>query len=193
MDCRSLVIAAAVVAVIFVFMMIMTGRQDKKRRRLIPEPDGRRWILVLDLDETLIHSYGPDFERYATRPHLHPFLKSARNLFDEIVVFTAGTRDYAEPILDALDPSGEFFGRRLYRDSCVIEGDGRIVKDLKRALNVDDLLKVVFVDNLAANFELQPRCGLLVESFYGDRGDDALIDDVLPELVRRRLLWGSAL
>lgn len=35
----------------------------------------------------------------------------------ELVVFTAATKDYAEPVIDALDPK-KLIEHRLYRDSC---------------------------------------------------------------------------
>jgi Dullard-like phosphatase family protein len=37
----------------------------------------------------------------------------------EIVVFTAGVQDYADPILDIIDPEKNLFKTRLYRTSCV--------------------------------------------------------------------------
>jgi hypothetical protein len=54
----------------------------------------------------------------ARRPGLAAFLRAAAALF-EVGVFTAGSRAYAEPVLDALDPEGELFAWRLYRDACV--------------------------------------------------------------------------
>jgi hypothetical protein len=37
----------------------------------------------------------------------------------EIVVFTAGVRDYADHILDEIDPSNTIFKKRLYRNDCI--------------------------------------------------------------------------
>jgi len=46
----------------------------------------------------------------------------------EIVVFTAGLKDYADKILNELD-TNHYISRRLYRDSCKLI-DGTYVKDL---------------------------------------------------------------
>jgi len=37
--------------------------------------------------------------------------------FWTIIVFTAGLKDYADQILNDLDPDG-YINKRLYRDSC---------------------------------------------------------------------------
>lgn len=37
----------------------------------------------------------------------------------EIVVFTAGTKDYADQILDFIDPEKSYFKKRLYRNDCI--------------------------------------------------------------------------
>jgi TFIIF-interacting CTD phosphatase-like protein len=37
----------------------------------------------------------------------------------EIIVFTAGQKDYADPILDYIDPHKKIFKKRLYRTDCI--------------------------------------------------------------------------
>ena len=93
----------------------------------------RRLNLTLDLDHTLIHSTNDQQyhhlvghsalaeaplhsfmlsgRRYFTkeRPGLKAFLSAAKEHF-ELHVDTAGTRPYAEQIVAAIDPQGEFFG-----------------------------------------------------------------------------------
>ncbi len=58
-------------------------------------------ILVLDLDETLLHTIydevlhdGTKHRKTIARPHLHEFLKRMSEIF-ELKVFTFGCRDYA--------------------------------------------------------------------------------------------------
>lgn len=80
----------------------------------------RQKTLVLDLDETLVHSSleaaeAPDFTFPVTfngaehtvhvrqRPGLLPFLERATQLF-EVVVFTASQKVYAEQLLNIVDP-----------------------------------------------------------------------------------------
>ena len=77
---------------------------------------------------------------------------------------TAGTRDYAEPLLDVLDPQRLLKGR-FYRDSCVFH-QGHYLKDLS-LVDVDPK-RVVLVDNNPASFVLCASNGILVPSFYDD-------------------------
>ncbi|MCL7024166.1 hypothetical protein MKW94_019146 [Papaver nudicaule] len=63
------------------------------------------------------------------RPGVDEFLESISKKF-EIVVFTAGLKEYASLVLDKIDPNG-VITHRLYLDSCK-EMDGRFVKDLSQ-------------------------------------------------------------
>jgi CTD nuclear envelope phosphatase 1 len=137
-----------------------------------------RWVLALDLDETLGH-YVQGTGTFVTRPHLRAFLLAVARRFDEVVVFTAGTREYAQPIVDAFDPVVAPDGRRLlrrrfYRDACTLLPDGRLVKDL-RVLGERDLGRVLLLDNTPSAYALQPQCGVPIASFYGDDPDDAAL------------------
>lgn len=63
-------------------------------------------------------------------------------------MFTAGLKDYADWILNDLDPHN-YISKRYYRDSCTFRR-GSYLKDLKRLKR--DLSKTVIVDNLPENF-----------------------------------------
>jgi len=102
--------------------------------------------LVLDLDETLVHSTLDDATGAETadfdfpvlfngaehmvhvrvRPHMQQFLERAAELF-EVVVFTASQKVYAERLLNILDPERKLIRHRIYRDSCVFV-DGNYLK-----------------------------------------------------------------
>jgi RNA polymerase II subunit A small phosphatase-like protein len=73
-------------------------------------------------------------------------------------VMTAGTRDYAEPLLDVLDKNRVLKGR-FYRDSCVFH-EGHYFKDLR--LVDSDPKRVLLVDNNPASFVLCPANGVPV-------------------------------
>jgi carboxy-terminal domain RNA polymerase II polypeptide A small phosphatase len=72
-----------------------------------------RTLLVLDLDETLIHATetpldrGPDFEIYGyavyRRPHLDAFLVGCAGLF-ELAVWSSASDAYVEAVVDAIFP-----------------------------------------------------------------------------------------
>lgn len=174
------------------------------------EKPNKEITLVLDLDETLVHSTleqcdDADFSfsvyfnmkehtvYVKQRPHLQIFLKRVAELF-EIVVFTASQSIYAKQLLDILDPEGNIISRRAYRESCIFS-DGCYVKDLT-VLGVD-LAKVAIVDNSPQVFRLQVNNGIPIKSWFDDPSDCALItllpfleslvdaDDVRPAIARK--------
>lgn len=68
-------------------------------------------ILKIPLDE-----YNTDFADAGInlRPHLYECLRQANEHY-QVVAFTASDQQYADAILDFLDPQKEFFAKRLYR------------------------------------------------------------------------------
>ena len=99
----------------------------------------------MDLDETLVH-FDPRRNHYRARPHAATFLIEMAKYY-EIVIFTAGLKDYADWILDDFDKK-KSIRYRLYRNNCRLR-KGFHVKDLSRIGR--DLSKTIIVDNLAEN------------------------------------------
>lgn len=83
------------------------------------------------MDETLIHStsvrtdpkdeeilvrVGNSLEKYYVklRPFLKEFLERLSKMF-ELVIFTASIKEYADKVIDYIDPDG-YIKRRFYRD-----------------------------------------------------------------------------
>ena len=77
------------------------------------------------------------------RPEVKAFIEKMSKLY-EVVVFTAGEEHYASKVLDQLDPNGDIFSGRLYRDSCTI-CNGIYIKDLTKLGR--PLSDVIIVDN----------------------------------------------
>lgn len=144
--------------------------------------------LVLDLDETLVHSTldhcdDADFTFPVSfnmkehivyvkkRPHLHAFLGKVAEMF-KIVVFTASQSIYAEQLLDILDPDRNVISHRAYRESCIF-ADGSYTKDLT-VLGID-LAKIAIIDNSPQVFRLQVNNGIPIKSWFGDPSDSALM------------------
>ena len=136
----------------------------------------KKFSLVLDLDETLISfKLESNEENKGTirfRPYLDSFLQKVREKY-EIIVFTSGTQDYADPLEDAIEQDEKYFDARLYRQHTIACGKD-IVKDISRIGRPLD--KIIIVENMPQNYRLQKENGILIKSFYGeDIYDTALL------------------
>jgi CTD small phosphatase-like protein 2 len=153
-------------------------------------------VLVLDMDETLIHA------RFLTKPEqeanddgdfivtinsdsdevkvsvkMRPFLDNCLEhlaKFYEIAVFTAGEQTYADAVLDYLDEKREIIKHRLYRQHCVKSGHGLYVKDL-RVIQDRDLKDIILVDNSIVSFAFQMDNGVPISAFMRQANDEELL------------------
>lgn len=150
--------------------------------------------LVLDLDETLVHStFKPiedaDFEvpveiegiiykvYVRKRPFVDEFLTEVAKHY-EVVIFTASLGKYANPLLDMLDV-GNVISHRLFRESCVYHKSS-YVKDLsKLGRRMED---IIFIDNSYLSYAFQPYNAVPITSWFSDRSDLEL-KDILPVLT----------
>ena len=146
----------------------------------------KKFSLVLDLDETLISfKLEPNDENKGTirfRPYLDSFLQKVKEKY-EIIVFTSGTQDYADPLEDAIEQEEKYFDARLYRQHTIACGKD-IVKDISRIGRPLD--KILIVENMPQNYRLQKENGILIKSFYGeDIYDTALLSlgDILMKIA----------
>jgi len=144
--------------------------------------------LVLDLDETLIHSSFKPVDVYdymitieiedvkyevyvAKRPGVDEFLAKMSACY-EIVVFTASLPKYANPVIDLLDPNGTV-DWRLFRASCTFV-DGTYVKDMNKMGR--DIKKTIIIDNSPHSFAFQPENAIPCDSWFDDQTDTELFD-----------------
>ena len=137
----------------------------------------KEFSLVLDLDETLIsfkideNDEGKGILRF--RPGLDHFLDLVSKYY-ELIIFTAATKEYADPILDAIESNKLYFDYRLYRQHTIVYNND-FIKDLSKLGR--DLSKVIIVDNMPQNFRLQKENGIFIKAFWGeDNYDTALYD-----------------
>ncbi|BFZ64035.1 hypothetical protein YB2330_005173 [Saitoella coloradoensis] len=154
---------------------------------LRPEHKGKK-CLVLDLDETLVHSsfkliHQADFivpvdiegqlhDVYVIkRPGVDAFMKKMGEMY-EIVVFTASLSKYADPVLDMLDIHGVVH-HRLFRESC-FNHQGNYVKDLSQLGR--DLRDVIILDNSPASYIFHPSHAVPISSWFNDMHDTELVD-----------------
>ncbi|KND88416.1 Nuclear envelope morphology protein 1 [Tolypocladium ophioglossoides CBS 100239] len=153
----------------------------------IEAPLKQQKTLILDLDETLIHSMskggrmstGHMVEVRLNTASLgmgnqsgaaqHPILYwvNKRPYCDEflrrvckwfnLVVFTASVQEYADPVIDWLESERKFFSARYYRQHCTYR-QGAYIKDLSSV--EPDLSKVMILDNSPLSYlfhEGKPR------------------------------------
>ena len=160
-------------------------------------------LLLLDLDETLIHSEFRNPLNYKTldkikenskcynrsfsyiednfkyyfdiyfRPFLFDFLHEIKYYFD-LVIFTASSKRYADTVINYIDPNNELFKFRLYREACIPIQKYVFIKDLRIIKNYDPM-NVILMDNSLYSFINQPSNGLLIYSFYTNYKDNQLI------------------
>ncbi|KAI8588438.1 hypothetical protein BDZ88DRAFT_421518 [Geranomyces variabilis] len=163
----------------------------KNKPGLLPplEPaDFGKKCLVLDLDETLVHSSFKEVPNadyvipveiegvfhsvyVLKRPGVDTFLQRLAHQF-EIVVFTASLPKYADPVLDHLDTC-RTVKHRLFRDAC-LQHRGNYVKDLSvlgRNLN-----EVIILDNSPASYAFHPQNAIPVSTWMWDPNDTELLD-----------------
>ncbi|KAJ3903788.1 NIF-domain-containing protein [Lentinula edodes] len=160
---------------------------------IAPEHAGRK-CLVLDLDETLVHSSfkpipQPDFIvpveieshwhhfHVLKRPGVDSFLKEMGQIY-EIVVFTASLSKYADPVLDQLDIS-KVVAHRLFRESC-FSHKGNYVKDLSQLGR--PIADTIILDNSPASYIFHPTNAVPVSSWFNDP-HDAELPDLVPFLA----------
>jgi CTD small phosphatase-like protein 2 len=159
-------------------------------------------MLVLDLDETLIHTCSlkdhpdivlqaqPDEESVAIpiplklRPFLGEFLQRMAEVY-EIIVYTASADYYAQAIIRFLDPGQEIISGLLTRQNCMETKNGFVIKDLRIIRNFG-LDSIVMVDNLAHSFGLQIDNGVPILEFTCNHNDRELkyLADYLVELSK---------
>jgi CTD small phosphatase-like protein 2 len=103
------------------------------------------------------------------RPGAIKFL-SEMSKYYELVIFTAGLKDYADLIINDFDKQS-YIQHRLYRDHTKFR-NGVYVKDLSKLGR--DLNKTIIIDNISENFSAQPDNGIPIRSFYHDANDREL-------------------
>lgn len=108
--------------------------------------------------------------------HYRPFFKELLLKFKdkcELVVWTAGQPEYANKIINAIDPEQTLFDMRIFRDKCYVTPQGVHIKDLR--ILGRDLDKCLIIDNAAYSFGFQMDNGVLVLPFNGEKTDTELL------------------
>ena len=179
---------------IFNRSLSQTERKNKsKKKYLLPEKNSNKKTLVLDLDETLVHSIGSvqsnpedkpqsDFTiqvpqinsshdvHVMVRPHVEEFLERMSKRY-ELVIFTASISKYANPLLNIVDKMG-YVPFRLFREHCTLINTA-FVKDL--SLLGRDFKDIIILDNNPTAYSLNHYNGFPIKSWFDDKNDDELL------------------
>ncbi|KAK5869725.1 hypothetical protein PBY51_024423 [Eleginops maclovinus] len=143
--------------------------------------------LVVDLEETLMFSslnvieeaeytFNTAFQdnQYKVymilRPHVKEFLQAMSKTY-EMFVYTCAKKEYAEKILDILDPQRKLFRHRLYQDDCACVL-GHYIKDL--GVLGRDLAKTVVLDNAPHTYPYHLMNTIPIKSWSGESEDREL-------------------
>eukprot|EP01147_Barroeca_monosierra_P005526 gene5526-7207_t len=140
---------------------------------MLPYPyRGSEYTLVLDLEDTLLHSEWTARHGWRTikRPSLDEFLITCYQLGFEIVIFSEKEVMDSAMLLAKMDPNGVIM-YRLFKGHMRYH-NGELVKDLD-LLN-RDLSKVIIVDDNRKSFSKHPNNGLRIKPFHGDPSDQSL-------------------
>ena len=106
------------------------------------------------------------------RPKVKEFLEEISKYF-LIGIFTASIPEYADAVINYLDPEEKYIKFKLYRNDCINVQDLVRVKDLK-IFGEENLDRIVLLDNNIYSFSNQLSNGILINSFFDDENDDEL-------------------
>jgi hypothetical protein len=136
----------------------------------IKKATDKKFSLVIDLDETLIHNLSLPFGPYfLVRPGVFELFETINKIY-EIVIFTASSKRYANSIIKKIDYKNnvDYILHKKY----IIYEEGNPVKRLDMIGR--DINKIIFVDNLEINAKYNKKNLYLISSWYNNVYDDEI-------------------
>lgn len=153
----STMISQMMSSIIFVFTFWKRQKNKPRMDQVFHKEReaSQRLTLVVDLDNTLIYSSTKKIAKMKNytlidgrfyvykRPHLESFL-STLSQYCELVIYTAGTKEYADKVIDHIDKNS-VISRRFYRNNCRqvenmwFKDFSRLEPDNKNVIIIDDL------------------------------------------------------
>ena len=144
----------------------------------------KKYSLVLDLEETLLHfnlNINNNNEGIVDiRPGATKFLDDISEFY-ELIVFNEGEQQYSDLLIDSLEENKIYFEHRLYREHIIIDNND-VVKDLNRIGRTLD--KILIIDNMPQNFKFHKNNGIMIKSFWGDNPNDNILNDLAIILMK---------
>ena len=181
-----------------IMQMLKNYEINKVDAPFLVTPSKKKFTLVLDLDETLIHlrqkkdvinikndvnikinnksdyfydNYDKNNNKYLLqfRVGLFSFLTILKPFY-ELISFTSASKEYADVIINEIEKKRKFFDHKFYREHCVIYKD-TFVKDISRIGR--DIKKIIIIDNNERNFVLNKENGIKIAPYYGDEDNSS--------------------
>jgi len=178
-------------------LISLVGKNHEQHKPLLVQAKIKKKNLVLDLDETLVHSTininSPYWDECLTlfingrkdctfyvkkRPHLDFFFAQVCQWYD-VFVFTASVREYADPLIDKIDPK-RVIKKRFFRDSCICTSGSNYIKDL--SFIGMDLSQTVIIDNSPIAYDRNKENAIPIENFWGTNIHDEELLNMIPFL-----------
>jgi len=174
---------------------ILDANELKNKKYYLPEiKKDKEYSLILDLEDTLIHSKRDfNFRKKLNlcninkkiiilRPYLLEFLQEMKQIF-ELILFSSNTPEYVNPILNKIQKDKKYFDFVLYRHHITLDDEGNNVKNLE--LLGRDLKKVIIIDDISRYFKLQKENGINIKPFYGNVNNDGNTLKILGEILQK--------
>lgn len=153
-------------------------------KRKLPKVDAHAEIRYLEKGR--VCTAGCDI---SWRPGLPEFLQWIRRRRDQGLlegpwVFTTGTSDYINAVLQLLDPDGDLFGARVLskRDCIKTATPGFYLKDLTMVPSSGGLKRTILVDNNPVSCILHPENSILIHDWLGAGENDTELARVISVL-----------
>lgn len=149
----------------------------------LPREHNKNYTLVLDLDQTLIYFLSDinDTGKGAItfRPGLIHFLDNVFPYY-ELILFTMGMPEYANPIINSIEKDRKYFQHRLFREHTTVYNKIRI-KDL--CCLGRDMKCILLIDDKEINFSLQKENGILIKPYTPQDQNDSSLIKLIPILI----------
>jgi len=153
-------------------------RKCKKHTKSSPGPKCAIWKEMKDNETDVLLDFkcsdGMDYLPVNIRPYIIECLLQVKKWY-QVIVFTASKKQYADTILDFIDPNRELIEARWYRDSCYTTEEHVYIKDLRIFEDQWDLKDIVLIDNAVHSFGFQVNNGIPMLPFYDYKNDRDMI------------------
>ena len=162
-------------------------KSSKSLNKNVITLNSRKKILILDLDETLVHSSTKNpfpnkknlildikdikYKIYVIiRPFLEKFLQEM-SLYYDLYIYTASIPQYSKTLVKILDKKKVII-QVLHRDHC-LNIYGKRLKDL--TIFNKDLKDIIIIDNNPAFYVLNKENGIPIQTWIGEPKDKELL------------------